>query len=133
MSAWFVLFLIIVFLSAIVFAIAHVAGPKTPVPSKLSTPCPVCGGNEIYLTGKVYECANCHAALRISISSQSLWAIPILIGMCFAILLTVPLQRSGALSGVWLAASRGGLGALAFGLSARAIIRGLKYRVVSQR
>jgi hypothetical protein len=52
-----------------------------------------------------------------------------MVGMCAVILLTVPLERSGVLSGVWLAASRGGLVALAFGVTARVFIRGLKYRV----
>ena len=128
---WFALLFIIAAVAAIIFAIAHVAGPKSPVPSKLSAPCPICGGKEIYLAGKVYECANCHSVLRVAITSQSLWAVPILVGMCAVILLTVPLQRFGLLSGVWLAASRGGLAALAFGVTARAFIRGLKYRVRS--
>jgi predicted neutral ceramidase superfamily lipid hydrolase len=131
MTVWLALVLVTAFVVAVVFAMAHVAGPKAPVPSKLLAPCPVCSGKEIYLTGKVYECANYHSVLRVAITSRSLWAIPTLVGMCAVILLTVPLQRSGILSGMWLAASRGGLAALAFGVSARVFIRGLKYRVPS--
>jgi hypothetical protein len=102
-------------------------------PSILSAPCPICAGRAIFRTGNVYECANCHSALKVAITSRSLWAIPTLVGMCAVLLLTVPLEQSGFLSGVWLAAIRGGLAALAFGLTARVFIRGLKYRASPKR
>jgi hypothetical protein len=130
-TVWLALLIVIAFVVAILFAIAHVAGAKSPVTSKLSAPCPICAGKEIYLSGKAYECASCHSVLRVAITSQTLWAIPTLVGMSAVILLTIPLQKSGVLSGVWLAASRGGLAALAFGVAARVFIRGLKYRVRS--
>jgi len=129
MPIWVGLLLIVTFVIAILIAIAHVAGPKNSTPSRLSAPCPVCTGKTILVIGKIYECANCHSALRVAITSRSLLAIPTALGMCAVILLTIPLERSGFLSGVWLAASRGGLAALAFGLSARVFIQGLKYRV----
>jgi hypothetical protein len=129
MPIWVALLLIVAFVVAILVAIAHVAGPKNATPSRLSAPCPVCMGKTILLTGKVYECANCHSILKVAITPRSLLAIPTVLGMCAVMLLTIPLERSGFLSGVWLAASRGGLAALAFGLSARVFIQGLKYRV----
>ena len=88
-------------------------------------------GKTILLTGKLYECANCHSILRVAITSRSLLAIPTVLGMCAVMLLTIPLERAGFLSGVWLAATRGGLAALAFGFSARVFIQGLKYRVAA--
>jgi hypothetical protein len=131
MPIWVPLLVIATFVIAILIAIAHVANPKMPTPSKWPGACPVCMGKTILQTGKVYECANCHSILRIAITRRSLWAIPTILGMCAVILLTIPLERSGFLSGVWLAASRGALTALAFGLSARVLIQGLKYRVAS--
>jgi len=130
MPIWVALLLIVTFIIAILIAIAHVAGPKSPTSSRLSAPCPVCMGETILLTGKVYECANCHSVLTVAITPRSLLAIPTVLGMCAVMLLTIPLERSGFLSGVWLAASRGGLAALAFGLSTRVFIQGLRYRVV---
>jgi hypothetical protein len=131
MAIWVALLLIVTFVIAILVAIAHVAGPKNPTPSRLLASCPVCMGKTILLTGKIYECANCHSILRVAITSRSLLAIPTVLGMCAVMLLTIPLERAGFLPGVWLAASRGGLVALAFGLSARVFIRGLKYRVAA--
>jgi hypothetical protein len=103
------------------------------VPSKLSAPCPSCGGSAIFRTGNLYECADCHSALKVTITSRALWAIPTLAGMLAVFVLTVPLQRSGFLSGVWLAAIRGSLAALASALTVRVLIRGMKYRVLPQR
>jgi hypothetical protein len=129
MPIWVALLLIVAFVIAILIAIARVAGPNSPTSSRLSAPCPVCMGERILLTGKIYECTHCHSVLRVAVTPRSLLAIPTVLSMCAVMLLTIPLERYGFLSGVWLAAGRGGLAAFGFGLSARVFIQGLKYRV----
>jgi len=132
MSLWLVLLVVALIVGAILIAIARVARPlaqQTPALSQLSACCPVCSGKTIYRTGKTYECANCHSALKMAFTLRSLWAIPVLFGTCAVLFLTVQLlHRSGLLSGVWLAAVLGGLTSLGFGLTMRACVRCFVYR-----
>jgi hypothetical protein len=131
MSLWSVLLVVALIVGAILIAIARVARPlaqQTPTLSQLSACCPVCSGKTIYRTGKTYECANCHSALKIAFTLHSLWAIPVLFAACAVMLLTVPLHRAGLLSGVWLAGVVGGLSALGFNLTMRTCMRGFVYR-----
>jgi hypothetical protein len=129
MSVWFVLLLIVLFVGGIVFAVSKVARRNTPVLSKLSAPCPVCGGKEIYQTGSILECASCHSVLKVTVNSRLLLVIPILLGLCAVMFLTQLLERSGTLSGLLLAMVRGALASLGFGSAIHATFRGLSYRV----
>jgi hypothetical protein len=71
---------------------------------------------------------------KLSCNFKGCYHIAIFVGNSYrgrdvgVILLTVPLERSGFLSGMWLAVIRGALAALAFGLSAGVFVRGLNYR-----
>lgn len=131
MSLWSMLLVVAFIVGAILIAIGRVARPRpqqTPALSRLPARCPVCSDTAIHRTGKAYECANCHSALKISFTLRSLWAIPVLFAACAVMLLTIPLHRAGLLSGVWLAGVVGGLSALGFNLTMRTCMRGFVYR-----
>jgi hypothetical protein len=132
MPPWLPLAFVVIFVGGILFAISKVARPKTPVLSVVPAPCPVCAGSEIYRTGNTLECANCHSILKGAISSRALWIVPIMLGFLAAMYLTIPLQRYGFLTGVWLAAVRGGLAAGTLGLCAQTVKRSIRYRVAKQ-
>jgi hypothetical protein len=131
MPLWSALLVVALIVGAIVIAITRVARPlvqQTRSLSKLTACCPVCSGKTIYRAGKRYACANCHSALKMAFTPHSLWAIPVLFAACAVMLVTVPLHRAGFLSGVWLVGVVGGLSALGFNLTMRAIMRGFVYR-----
>lgn len=134
MSSWSVVLVVALIVGAIVFAITRVTQPveqRKPVLSQLSACCPVCSERAIYRTGKTYECANCHSALKMAFTVRALWAIPVLFGACAVMLLIVPLHRAGLLSGIWLAGAVGGLSALGFSLTMRTYMRGFVYRLAN--
>jgi hypothetical protein len=133
MSVWFVLTLIVCLVGALLFAVFRAELPKTPAHSDLSARCPVCSGTAVIRTGKTYECANCHSALKITFTLRALWAIPVTLLTCAVALLAIPLHRTGWLSGVWLAAVIGGLSSLGFSLAMRMYMRGLAYSVAKPR
>jgi hypothetical protein len=118
------------FVCALVFAIGKLSLPKKPVLSKLSAPCPVCAGKEIYQTGNTLECASCHSVLKVTINSRVLLVIPLLVGFAAAMFFVQFLERSGILAGVLLAGVRGALVASGFGFAIQTCARALSYRVV---
>jgi hypothetical protein len=132
MPLWLGLSLILFGVCAIVFAIGRVSLPKKPVLSKLSAPCPVCAGKEVYQTGNSLECASCHTILKVKITSRVLWVIPILVAFAAAMFLIQFLEKSGLLTGLLLAGVRGAVVASGFGFAFQAGARGLAYRVVKR-
>jgi hypothetical protein len=115
---------------------AQLVNQPVPVLSKLRARCPVCAGDSIVKTDATafvpnkFTCTNCESLLKITFTSRSLLAAPVMLAMIALMFSVAHLARSGFLSGGLLVAIQGGLAGFGFAVTMQTLIRGAIYRVV---